>query len=102
MNGYNLSDFVLAAAIEQKQTQLGPNGCFGINAYCRCPHITMEKCMLFQNPDGPTAGTYCLSSRKKYTRQAALIGGVATQGIRQCWIKCGCWSVPMEQAGKVL
>lgn len=34
-----------------------------------------------------------------FSSGAALIGTVSTQSIRECWIKCACWSVPYGNGG---
>jgi len=39
-------------------------------------------------------------NRGGYSSGAALIGTVAQTSIRECWIKCGCWSVPYGNGGQ--
>jgi len=35
-----------------------------------------------------------------YTTSAPLIGTQVTQSIRECWVRCGCWTVPYGHGGQ--
>tara|TARA_B100000676_G_C17714265_1_gene647910 strand:- start:323 stop:595 length:273 start_codon:yes stop_codon:yes gene_type:complete len=48
-----------------------------------------------------TAGGYChCHPYEIHQGQAPKIAGNSHQGIRQCWIRCGCWSVPYGTGGQ--
>ena len=53
------------------------------------------------NPGWSTASGYChCHVQEIHQGVAPIIGGISTQGIRECWIRCGNFSVPYGTGGQ--
>lgn len=102
VNGYNLSGFCACGGLTAYANTSWSTGCFGVNQYCRAPgnndgHFAIESPM----PGWSTASGYChCHPQEIHQGVAPIIGGFSSQGIRECWIKCGCWSVPYGTGGQ--
>lgn len=77
-------------------------GCFGINNYCYAPGNSNSDMAIGGHDQGwSTASGYChCHPQEIHQGMAPKIGGVSTQGLRECWIRCGCWSVPYGTGGQ--
>lgn len=101
-NGYNMSGFCACGGYRAESNTSWSNACFYTNAYCRCPtHNNGEMYVVPNNPGWSTAGTYCkCHPQEMHQGVAPIIGGISTMGNRNCWMKCGCWSVPYGTGGQ--
>ena len=106
VNGYNLSNFCAIG---------GARGCY-TNAWSDHCYSHFENCCYqpgFHGGEfamGNHAGTsyrpggfncHCFFNNDATPTGAPFIGtlGVA-YGVRQCWIRCGCWTVPYAHGGQ--
>ena len=102
VNGYNLSDFCACGGHRAEANTSWSTGCFGTNYYCLAPTTTGSDFAIGGTTQGfSTASGYChCHPQEIHQGQGFRIAGGSTQGLRQCWIKCGCWSVPYGSGGQ--
>ena len=102
VNGYNLSGFCACGGYRAEANTSWSTGCFGINAYCLAPgNNNSDMAIGGYNPGWSTASGYChCHVQEIHQGRAPKIAGNSHQGLRQCWIKCGCWSVPYGTGGQ--
>lgn len=102
MNGYNLSGFCACGGYRAEANTSWSTACFYTNVYCRAPgNNNGEMAIVGVNPGWSTASGYChCHVQEIHQGMAPLIGGTSTQGIRECWIRCGNFSVPYGTGGQ--
>ena len=105
VNGYNLSNFCALGGI---------HGC-GVNSWSTPCHSTFERCCVQPGAWGGdfAMGNHVIHSPKLdgwdchcYYNQGIPTGApfIGTLGVsyttRQCWVRCGCWTVPYGHGGQ--
>jgi hypothetical protein len=102
VNGYNLSGFCACGGETGRANTAWTTQCNSYLAYCRQPgdnngdfyQITMA-------PGWDDANIFChCHNQSMFPGSAALIGTTVQQQIRECWIRCGCWTVPYGSGGQ--
>jgi len=101
-NGFNLSGFCACGGQTGRANTSWNTGCFAYNGFCRAPGDNngdfYQQTMV---PGWSTTSAYChCHVQEVFPGPAAIIGGTVNQSIRQCWIRCGCWSVPYGHGGQ--
>jgi hypothetical protein len=52
-------------------------------------------------PGWDDANVFChCHNQSSFPGSAALIGTTTVQTLRECWIRCGCWTVPYGNGGQ--
>jgi len=102
VNGFNLSGFCACGGSFGYANTSWSTGCFGVTQYCRAPgNNNGEMAIDNQAPGWSTASGYChCHPQEIHQGVAPIIGTMQSQGLRECWIKCGCWSVPYGSGGQ--
>ena len=102
VNGYNLTDFCACGGETGRANTDWNTACFAYNAFCRAPGDNdgdfYQSTMV---PGWSTASAYChCHVQETFPGSAAIIGTTVSQSIRECWIRCGCWTVPYGHGGQ--
>lgn len=102
VNGYNLSGFCACGGTTGRANTSWSTGCFGTMQYCRAPgNNNGEMAIDLPQPGWSTASGYCHCHPQEMRQGAApVVGTWSFQGLRQCWMKCGCWAVPYTGGGQ--
>lgn len=102
VNGYNLSNFCACGGITGRANTSWAEGCYSYNEFCVAPGGAGGDFYLFPMvPGWSTANGYChCHNQEVYPGTAAIIGTYVGQQIRECWIRCGCWTVPYGHGGQ--
>ena len=102
VNGYNLSGFCACGGDTARANTSWSTGCFSVMNYCRAPgNNNGEMAIDSSRPGWSTASGYChCHVQEMHNGVAPIIGTLQSQGLRNCWIKCGEWSVPYGAGGQ--
>lgn len=102
VNGYNLSGFCACGGDTARANTSWNTACFATWAYCRAPGNNNGEMALGGKTGGwSTASGYChCHPQEMHQGVAPIIGTLQSQGLRECWIKCGCWAVPYGSGGQ--
>jgi len=101
VNGYNLSDFCSCGGHRAEANTSWSTGCFYTRHYCGAAISGGNFGVGGATQAFSTASGYChCHPQEIHQGQAPKIAGNSHQGIRQCWIRCGCWSVPYGTGGQ--
>lgn len=105
VNGYNLSSFCACGGIRAcTNGNQWCQACYAQNSYCRQPGDNNGDFYIVpMHPGWSAAGssTYChCHNQTMWPGGAAGIGTTMQQGIRECWVRCGCWSAPYGAGGQ--
>ena len=102
VNGYNLSDLCACGGHRAESNTSWSTGCFYTRHYCLSP-TTMGTDFGVGGATQAfsTASGYChCHNQQLHMGSAPKIGGWAMTDQRECWIRCGCWSVPYGTGGQ--
>lgn len=96
VTGCNLSNFCACGGEYGFATGDWTTACFGYNSYCRGPTDNGADFNLVpMTPGFSDANLFChCHNQEAFPGSAPLIGTMVVQQIRECWIRCGCWTVP--------
>lgn len=102
VNGYNLSGFCACGGDSGRANTSWNTHCFSYNWNCNSAGSAggdfYQRTM---TPGWSSASAYChCHNQEVFPGSAAVIGTTVGQGLRQCWIRCGCWSVPYGHGGQ--
>ena len=102
VNGFNLSGYCACGGHRAEANTSWNRGCFATNYYCYSPGQSGSDFAIGGHTQAfSTASGYChCHPQEIHQGQAMRIGAGSTQGLRNCWIKCGCWSVPYGTGGQ--
>jgi len=102
VNGYNLSGFCACGGDTARANTDWTTACFSQPNYCRAPgNNNGEMAIESSRPGWSTASGYChCHPQEIHSGSAPFIGTLQFQGLRECWIKCGCWTVPYGAGGQ--
>ena len=102
VNGYNLSGFCACGGETGRANTSWTTACFGYNAFCRAPGDNGGDFTLVPHAPGwSDANIFChCHNQEMYPGTAPIIGTQVLQQIRECWIRCGCWTVPYGSGGQ--
>jgi hypothetical protein len=102
VNGYNLSGFCACGGQTGRANTDWTTACYSYNAYCRSPGDNNGDFYLVpMAPGWSTANGFChCHNQEMFPGSAPIIGTTVSQGLRECWIRCGCWTVPYGNGGQ--
>lgn len=102
INGFNLSGFCACGGDSGRANTDWTTACFSVWAYCRAPgNNNGDMAIGGKYPGWSTASGYChCHPQEIHQGVAPIIGTLQFQGLRECWIKCGCWTVPYGSGGQ--
>jgi len=102
VNGYNLSGFCACGGQTGRANTDWTTACFSYNAYCRAPGDNNGDFYLVNMAPGwSTANGFChCHNQEMFQGSAPMIGTTVSTGLRECWIRCGCWTVPYGNGGQ--
>lgn len=102
VNGCNLSNYCACGGEHGIATGDWTTACFGVNSYCRAPTDNNGDFNLVpMAPGWSDANLFChCHNQESFPGSAPLIGTMVVQQIRECWIRCGCWTVPYGHGGQ--
>ena len=102
VNGAALSNFCACGGQTGRANTSWNTLCSSYNAFTRAPG---DNCGDFYivplAPGWSGASTYChCHNQTVFPGGAPIIGTNVQQGLRQCWVRCGCWSAPYGHGGQ--
>jgi len=102
VNGYNLSNFCACGGQAGYANTAWTTACFGEWSYCKAPTDTGSDFTLVPHvPGWSDANLFChCHNQESFPGTAPMIGTLVVQQIRECWIRCGCWTVPYGNGGQ--
>lgn len=102
VNGFNLSGFCACGGITGRANTDWNTHCYSYNEFCRAPGDNNgDFYMVPMVPGWSSANAFChCHNQEVYAGGAALIGTQMHMQLRECWIRCGCWSAPYGNGGQ--
>ena len=103
VNGYNLSDFCACGGHRAETNTAWSDGCFYSRHLCLSPTTTGGDMALGGATQAfGSASGYCHCHNQEANQGSGMrMGNLGvSQGLRECWMKCGCWSVPYTAGGQ--
>lgn len=102
VTGHNLSNFCACGGETGRANTSWNTGCFSYNAWHLNPGANGGDMYIVPlAPGWSTAASYChCHNQEVFPGSAPIIGTNVAQGLRQCWIRCGCWSAPYGHGGQ--
>ena len=102
VNGYNLSNFCACGGIRGCANSDWNTACYGTKAFCNNAGDTGGD--FYQTPmttGWSTANAFChCHNQEEYPGSAVGIDTTVVSQLRECWMRCGCWTVPYGNGGQ--
>ena len=102
VNGYNLSNFCACGGIAGCANGDWNTACYGTLPFCN--NAGDGGGDFYQTPmttGWSTANVFChCHNQETYPGSAVGIDTTVVQQMRECWMRCGCWTVPFGNGGQ--
>lgn len=102
VNGCNLSNFCACGGTNGIGEGSWNTMCYADNPYCRGPTDNNGDFNLApMRPGWSGASNFChCHNQEEQPGSAPLIGTTVNGQLRECWMRCGCWTVPYGHGGQ--
>lgn len=102
VNGYNISNLCACGGQTGFANTAWTTACYSEWAYCKSPTDTCSDFNLVPMvPGWSNANVFChCHNQEEWMGTAPFIGSTILSQIRECWIRCGCWTVPYGAGGQ--
>lgn len=101
VNGYNLSNYCVCGGAAACSNSDWNTYCFAEWTYCLSRnHNGADMTLEPMRPAFSGANVFCHCHNQEHIPQSApLIGTYVYNQIRECWMRCGCWTSPYGHGG---
>ena len=102
VTGYNLLNFCACGGVTGRANTAWTTQCYGYNEFCTAPGANNGDFSIAPMvPGWSDANLFChCHDQETFSGTAPFIGTQVIQQLRECWIRCGCWTVPYGNGGQ--